>query len=50
MENFIDEFAQSIEMHRGWAAPLIGVLAFGESLVLVGLFIPATPMMILVGL
>jgi len=50
MENFIDEFAQFIEMHRGWAAPLIGVLAFGESLVLVGLFIPATPMMILVGL
>ena len=49
MENFIDEFAQFIEMHRGWAAPLIGVLAFGESLVLVGLFIPATPMMILVG-
>src|SRR5215469_14413114 len=49
MENFIDEFGQFIETHRAWAPPLVGVLAFGESLVLVGLFIPATPMMILVG-
>ena len=49
MENFIDAFGQFIETHRAWAAPLIGLLAFGESLVLVGLFIPATPMMILVG-
>jgi membrane protein DedA with SNARE-associated domain len=49
MENFIDEFGEFIETHRDWAALLIGVLAFGESLVLVGLFIPATPMMILVG-
>jgi len=49
MENFIDAFAQFIEAHRAWAAPLLGLLAFGESLVLVGLFIPATPLMILVG-
>ena len=49
MENLIDEFGYFIETHRDWAAFLIGVLAFGESLVLVGLFIPATPMMILVG-
>jgi len=49
MENFVDEFGQFIEAHGDWAALLIGVLAFGESLVLVGLFIPATPMMILVG-
>jgi membrane protein DedA with SNARE-associated domain len=49
METFIDEFAEFIQTHRDWAALLIGVLAFGESLVLVGLFIPATPMMILVG-
>jgi membrane protein DedA with SNARE-associated domain len=49
METLIDAFAEFIETHRDWAALLIGVLAFGESLVLVGLFIPATPMMILVG-
>ena len=49
METFVDEFGQFIETHRDWAALLVGVLAFGESLVLVGLFIPATPMMILVG-
>jgi membrane protein DedA with SNARE-associated domain len=49
MENFVDEFGHFIETHRNWAPPLIGLLAFGESLVLVGLFIPATPMMILVG-
>src|SRR6516225_4217428 len=49
MENFVDEFGHFIETHRNWAPPIIGLLAFGESLVLVGLFIPATPMMILVG-
>jgi membrane protein DedA with SNARE-associated domain len=48
-ENFINEFGQFIENHQAWAAPVIGLLAFGESLVLVGLFIPATPLMILVG-
>jgi membrane protein DedA with SNARE-associated domain len=51
-------FAQSllgvIEEHRDWAGPIIGALAFGESMVLLGLLLPATVVLagagVLVGL
>lgn len=36
--------------HKDWAGPLLGGLAFGESLVLVGLFFPATFIMVFAGL
>jgi membrane protein DedA with SNARE-associated domain len=35
--------------HRAWAGPILGVIAFGESLVLVGLFFPATAIMLFTG-
>lgn len=35
--------------HRWWAGPVFGLLAFGESLALVGAAIPATPILFLVG-
>jgi len=42
----VNAFAQSvlaiIEANRSWAGPITFVLAFGESLVLVGLLLPAT--------
>lgn len=38
-----------ITQHSGWAAVVIGILCFAESLVLVGLFIPATSLMIAAG-
>jgi membrane protein DedA with SNARE-associated domain len=36
--------------HKDWAGPILGGLAFGESLVLVGLFFPATFIMVFAGL
>ena len=36
--------------HRAWAGPILGAMAFGESLVLVGLFFPATVIMVFAGL
>jgi membrane protein DedA with SNARE-associated domain len=35
--------------HGIWAGPVVGLLSFGESLALVGLFIPATAVMLAVG-
>ncbi len=36
--------------HKMWAGPILGVIAFGESLVLIGLFFPATVIMVFAGL
>ena len=36
-------------MHRDMAGPILGVIAFGESLILVGLFFPATAIMLFTG-
>ena len=36
--------------HKAWAGPILGGIAFGESLVLVGLFFPATLIMVFAGL
>ncbi len=36
-------------VHRDMAGPILGVIAFGESLVLVGLFFPATAIMLFAG-
>ncbi len=36
--------------NKAWAGPILGVIAFGESLVLVGLFFPATLIMVFAGL
>lgn len=38
-----------IVRHAAWAGPIVGVLAFLESLVVIGLFIPAIATMIAVG-
>jgi membrane protein DedA with SNARE-associated domain len=35
--------------HKDWAGPIMGGIAFGESLVLVGLFFPATLIMVFAG-
>lgn len=49
MEELITRATEIITEHRAWAGPIVGILAFGESLALVGLFIPATALMIAVG-
>ena len=35
--------------HAAWAGPIVGVMAFGESLALIGMLIPATTLMLAVG-
>ena len=49
MEELIQRATDFISQNSFWAGPIIGLLAFGESLAVVGLFIPATAMMIAVG-
>lgn len=49
MEDLIARATVFITQHGMWAGPIVGLLAFGESLALVGLFIPATALMIAVG-
>lgn len=38
-----------LSLHGAWAGPVVGLLSFGESLAVVGLFIPATAVMLGVG-
>lgn len=49
METFIHEAGAFITRNSVWAGPLLGVMTFGESLVLVGAFVPATAMMAATG-
>jgi len=49
MEALIGDGMKFIAEHKAWAGPLLGILAFGESLALIGLLIPATALMIAVG-
>ncbi|MGO9545894.1 MAG: DedA family protein [Rhodomicrobium sp.] len=41
---------QYVLVHKHLAGPILGVIAFGESLVLIGLFFPATLIMVFAGL
>ncbi|WP_137864224.1 MULTISPECIES: DedA family protein [unclassified Sphingomonas] len=49
MEELAASATRIITENAGWAPLVIGLLCFGESLVLVGLFIPATSLMIAAG-
>lgn len=49
MDELIPRATAFIAQHGTWAGPVVGLLAFGESLAVVGLFIPATALMIAVG-
>ncbi|MGQ4274219.1 DedA family protein [Terrihabitans sp. B22-R8] len=49
MEELIARATAFITEHGVWAGPIVGLLAFGESLAFVGLLIPATALMIAVG-
>jgi len=49
MEELITRATLFLTEHGAWAGPIVGVLAFGESLAVIGLFIPATVLMIAVG-
>ena len=49
MESFIQDAATFIARHGAWAGPLLGLMTLGESLVLVGAFVPATALMATAG-
>jgi len=49
LDGVITEATIFIVRHSWWAGPVIGVLAFCESLVLIGVLIPATALMMAVG-
>ncbi|WP_062206574.1 DedA family protein [Aureimonas sp. AU12] len=49
MDAVLADIGQLIETHRAWAGPIVAAIAFAESLVLVGLLMPATALMLLLG-
>lgn len=49
MDQIVNEVTLFINNHQEWAAFILGLLAMGESLLIVGLAIPATAVMLVVG-
>ena len=49
MEALFADLAQILKQNQMWAAPIVGLISFGESLVLIGLLIPATAVMVVIG-
>ena len=49
MDQYIDKIGMLIETNQAWAGPITFLLTLGESMVLLGLFIPATALMLLTG-
>lgn len=49
MDHYIDQIGLFIEANQAWAGPITFLLTLGESVVLLGLFIPATAIMLLTG-
>lgn len=49
MEGWIGDLGQFISSNQIWAGPIVGLIAFGESLAVIGMLIPATPIMLAIG-
>lgn len=49
MDDLISTTTEFIATHRFWAGPIVGLLAFSESLAVVGIFIPGTAILLSVG-
>ena len=49
MEDLIAELNTFVQEHVAWAAPILGLITFGESLVFIGAFFPATALMVTAG-
>lgn len=49
MESVIAQASAFVATHGIWAGPVVGLLCFGESLAIVGLFVPATAVMLAIG-
>lgn len=49
MEHFLADLGEFIKANRAWAGPILGLITFGESMVLIGAFFPATALMLIAG-
>ena len=49
MDAWLTWISDLIQTHSMWAIPIVGIIAFGESLAIVGLVIPATAILLLMG-
>ena len=49
MQGFIDQGIQFIEQHQAWAGLVVFLMTFGESLFIVGILLPATLLLFMVG-
>jgi membrane protein DedA with SNARE-associated domain len=49
MSSFDDQLLNLIKDHHVWAGPAVGLLAFGESMAVVGVLLPGTPALIVIG-
>jgi membrane protein DedA with SNARE-associated domain len=49
VESFIEQAANVIQTHQAWAGPVVGLIAFGESLILIGILLPGTAVLVIVG-
>jgi len=49
MQGVTREVVEFVRLHELWAAPLVGVLAFGESLAFISLLLPAWAILVALG-
>ena len=49
LEQFFADLADFIARNAQWAGPILGLITFGESMVLIGAFFPATVLMVTAG-
>ncbi|WP_022724419.1 DedA family protein [Rhodopseudomonas sp. B29] len=49
MEQHFHALAEFVRLHQGWAAPIVLVLAFGESLAFISLLVPAWGALVAIG-
>jgi len=49
MDVYLERVGQFIQANQDWAGPITFLLTLGESLIVLGLFIPATALMLLTG-
>jgi membrane protein DedA with SNARE-associated domain len=47
--DYTKEIIEFVRTHEAWAAPIVGVLAFGESLAFISLLIPAWAVLVAMG-
>lgn len=49
LDGFFDNLGEFIRQNAAWAGPILGLITFGESMVVIGAFFPATVLMVIAG-